>query len=213
MGVGCDEVGICYADSNGAAEKCPIKAEAPAKRELDRSAVSEVIAEALNNGCTPEEVAYFVCQEFAGREARGDYGLADLTADDVALIEAQDPQLIARLRQLLARDAEAQPVVKDKRCQCSMTISMLGDGCRYCQPQEYIDRLHDQIEEDRAEATEAAEAIRRELAMPVKPDVDAVARIISDGMGIDTRTITDIAETICSRFGVPAGEREPADER
>lgn len=36
------------------------------------------------------------------------------------------------------------------QCKCSMSISVLGDGCRYCQPQEYIDRLHDQIEEDRA---------------------------------------------------------------
>jgi len=29
-----------------------------------------------------------------------------------------------------------------------MSISMLGDGCRYCQPQEYIDRLHEQAEEE-----------------------------------------------------------------
>lgn len=26
-------------------------------------------------------------------------------------------------------------------CRCSMAISMLGDGCRYCQPQTYIDHL------------------------------------------------------------------------
>jgi tellurite resistance protein len=27
------------------------------------------------------------------------------------------------------------------QCKCSMSISALGDGCRYCQPQEFIDRL------------------------------------------------------------------------
>jgi hypothetical protein len=31
--------------------------------------------------------------------------------------------------------------MKDKRCKCSMSISMVGDGCRYCQPQEHIDTL------------------------------------------------------------------------
>lgn len=36
------------------------------------------------------------------------------------------------------------------KCKCSMSISVLGDGCRYCQPQEYIDRIHDQMEDDRA---------------------------------------------------------------
>ena len=36
------------------------------------------------------------------------------------------------------------------KCECSMPISILGDGCRYCQPQEYIDRLHSHIEQDEA---------------------------------------------------------------
>lgn len=35
----------------------------------------------------------------------------------------------------------------DDRCKCTMAISMVGDGCRYCQPQEYIDRLLEQIED------------------------------------------------------------------
>jgi len=35
------------------------------------------------------------------------------------------------------------------KCECTMSISVLGDGCRYCQPQTYIDLLHDQhVEED-----------------------------------------------------------------
>ena len=34
---------------------------------------------------------------------------------------------------------------KEHKCQCDFRIRMLGDGCRYCQPQKYthIDRLHD----------------------------------------------------------------------
>jgi len=27
------------------------------------------------------------------------------------------------------------------KCKCTMSISVLGDGCRYCQPQECIDRM------------------------------------------------------------------------
>ena len=33
------------------------------------------------------------------------------------------------------------------KCKCSFSIRLLGDGCRYCQPQEYIDRLHDSMED------------------------------------------------------------------
>jgi len=38
-------------------------------------------------------------------------------------------------------------MAKDKRCQCSFSISILGDGCRYCQPQEHIDKLYSIIKE------------------------------------------------------------------
>lgn len=37
------------------------------------------------------------------------------------------------------------------RCKCDFRTKMVGDGCRYCQPQEYIDRLHRQIEDDERE--------------------------------------------------------------
>jgi len=47
--------------------------------------------------------------------------------------------------------------MSDKRCKCPMSISVLGDGCRYCQPQEYIDRLHDQIEDMEQEAAQQSE--------------------------------------------------------
>ena len=32
-------------------------------------------------------------------------------------------------------------------CKCSMSISLLGEGCRYCQPQEYINRVEEDLED------------------------------------------------------------------
>ena len=37
--------------------------------------------------------------------------------------------------------------MSDPRCKCPMTISVTGDGCRYCQPQSYIDSLEEWLEE------------------------------------------------------------------
>ena len=43
------------------------------------------------------------------------------------------------------------------RCACTFSQRVLGDGCRYCQPQEYIDRLHVILEEERSEAAAPVE--------------------------------------------------------
>lgn len=50
-------------------------------------------------------------------------------------------------------------------CQCTMAQSMVGDGCRYCQPQAYIDRLHDLMEEDERRADTAEEIARRVVSL------------------------------------------------
>lgn len=34
------------------------------------------------------------------------------------------------------------------QCKCPFAIRMAGDGCRYCQPQTYIDHLEIQAKED-----------------------------------------------------------------
>jgi hypothetical protein len=47
-------------------------------------------------------------------------------------------------------DQEKKANVSNVKCECSMSISMLGDGCRYCQPQEYIDRLGEWLDEQGA---------------------------------------------------------------
>jgi len=44
--------------------------------------------------------------------------------------------------------------VSTSKCKCPMAISMLGDGCRYCQPQEYIDRLEEWLGEERTRVAE-----------------------------------------------------------
>lgn len=38
------------------------------------------------------------------------------------------------------------------KCKCSMAISLNGEGCRYCQPQTYIDSLEGAIAEDEQDA-------------------------------------------------------------
>jgi hypothetical protein len=43
-----------------------------------------------------------------------------------------------------------------------MAISLTGDGCRYCQPQEYIDRIHEQTD-DNSKDSELLEARVSEL--------------------------------------------------
>jgi hypothetical protein len=66
--------------------------------------------------------------------------------------------------------------MKDKRCKCSMSISLVGDGCRYCQPQEHIDTLSYIIEglEEETEATcVVLEEIKEDLLL--RADVDFVS--------------------------------------
>ena len=38
-------------------------------------------------------------------------------------------------------------MTKDSKCKCTLAQSLVGDGCRYCQPQDYIDRLRDEIKD------------------------------------------------------------------
>ena len=48
------------------------------------------------------------------------------------------------------------------KCKCTVSISVLGDGCRYCQPQTYIDMLVDQ-QEDTAQELECITIERNAL--------------------------------------------------
>jgi hypothetical protein len=56
------------------------------------------------------------------------------------------------------------------KCECSMAIAVLGDGCRYCQPQEYINQLEEWLDEERARVVELeASAVVQEIAACVSP--------------------------------------------
>jgi hypothetical protein len=35
------------------------------------------------------------------------------------------------------------------KCKCDLRTKLVGDGCRYCNPQEYIDKLIEALEEQR----------------------------------------------------------------
>ena len=74
--------------------------------------------------------------------------LADLLGND------HDKRIMAE-RHLLAMLANAPSPAGVDGCKCSMSISMLGDGCRHCQPQEYIDRIGEMLDEDRLELSDA----------------------------------------------------------
>ena len=51
-------------------------------------------------------------------------------------------ELLRVLREALAQPAQ-EPVGKwESKCKCDLRTKLVGDGCRYCNTEEYIDRLH-----------------------------------------------------------------------
>lgn len=51
------------------------------------------------------------------------------------------------------------------KCQCSMAVRVLGDGCRYCQPQEYIDNLEQWLYEEREQLAAVTAELDKERAL------------------------------------------------
>lgn len=37
--------------------------------------------------------------------------------------------------------------MSENKCKCDLRTKLVGDGCRYCNPQDYIDHLHDAMAE------------------------------------------------------------------
>ena len=71
--------------------------------------------------------------------------------------------------------------MNDKRCKCPTAISVLGDGCRYCQPQEYIDRLCETLTDEVAEHTEWLEGLHDAVKRACPMTIEALAEdMISD---------------------------------
>lgn len=50
------------------------------------------------------------------------------------------------------------------KCECGILKSVCGDGCRYCQPQTYIDNMETWLEEEREARRKLEKAYRYQLA-------------------------------------------------
>lgn len=110
-------------------------------------------------------------------------------------------------------------------CQCSLSVSLTGDGCRYCQPQEYIDKLTEYIDEERAEnAALIAErdslveqiALMNNEALKLQAELDALhAKSVTnmllsvipgdDGMGheVFAKSVNDVATLLAEPEAEP----------
>ena len=53
-------------------------------------------------------------------------------------------------------------------CKCDLRTRAVGDGCRYCNPQEYIDKLHEQDADYKSEIANLEQQLRNTLALVEK---------------------------------------------
>jgi hypothetical protein len=75
-----------------------------------------------------------------------------LGADDrTATVSPEAYSIILEREKIIREGALRASAMAVPKCKCSMSISVLGDGCRYCQPQEYIDRLSEMLDDERAD--------------------------------------------------------------
>ena len=79
------------------------------------------------------------------------------------------------------------------KCECSMRISITGDGCRYCQPQEYIDRMGEWLDEERSEVERlnALVAMQAEALRRTREDLRACQAVIHLDGGFDPLYVSD----------------------
>lgn len=77
------------------------------------------------------------------------------------------------------------------KCECEFRIRMLGDGCRYCQPQTYIDTMErcnaENVAEDEALLRQALEALEA---------MQSYAAAEKKGLRICDETITALRERL-----------------
>jgi hypothetical protein len=106
-------------------------------------------------------------------------------------------------------DQEKKANVSNAKCECSMSISMLGDGCRYCQPQEYIDRLNEWLDEQGAileKLEDSAVVPEGWKLVPIKPTRNMI------DAAHDSQCITRYEATITWEEMIEASPTPPEQE-
>jgi hypothetical protein len=106
-------------------------------------------------------------------------------------------------------DQEKKANVSNAKCECSMSISMLGDGCRYCQPQEYIDRLGEWLDEQGAileKLEDSAVVPEGWKLVPIKPTRNMI------DAAHDSQCITRYEATITWEEMIKASPEPPEQE-
>lgn len=66
-------------------------------------------------------------------------------------------------------------------CKCDLRTRAVGDGCRYCNPQEYIDKLHEQDADYKSEIANLEQQLRNMAALVEKKN--EALRSIYDSVG------------------------------
>ena len=82
------------------------------------------------------------------------------------------------------------------KCNCSMSISVLGDGCRYCQPQTYIDKLSEIIEDERSEHESELATLKAKAAVVMPEQASANNTVASDAWRNGWNTCLDEFERL-----------------
>ena len=97
--------------------------------------------------CQDEELLNVIqaCKEALKQQEVGDAEIKQMLND----IEWYQMRVKELEEELEALEQPAQePVGKwESKCKCTFAQSLVGDGCRYCQPQDYIDRLLDDLKD------------------------------------------------------------------
>lgn len=110
--------------------------------------------------------SHTTCSRHWGLKVSDDQHKKDLETMPPAMaeIKKQDRQ-ISELKLLLENkisDLSRRLELNQTKCKCTMSQSVVGDGCRYCQPQEHIDRLEEWLDEERQQLEQSEH--KREFA-------------------------------------------------
>jgi hypothetical protein len=73
------------------------------------------------------------------------------------------------------------------KCQCTLSQAMVGDGCRFCQPQEHIDRLEEWVKDN---------AVQEEYIEKLEDEIAALKAYIDKGFRVGAFRDPDLGATV-----------------